>query len=95
MTPVVVNFADNSDNELDEAGNKVVTTTSSVSGLPTGVTYNPTTRTISGTPTTPGTYTPTVTVTDAAGNSTTDTFNFVVTPQSDEFTPVRCDRKTQ
>ena len=88
MTPVVVNFADNSDNELDEAGNKVVTTTSSVSGLPTGVTYNPTTRTISGTPTTPGTYTPTVTVTDAAGNSTTDTFNFVVTPQSDEFTPV-------
>ena len=88
MTPVVVNFADNSDNELDEAGNKAVTTTSSVSGLPTGVTYNPTTRTISGTPTTPGTYTPTVTVTDAAGNSTTDTFNFVVTPQSDEFTPV-------
>ena len=88
MAPVVVNFADNSDNELDEAGNKVVTTISSVSGLPTGVSYNPTTRTISGTPTTPGTYTPTVTVTDAAGNSTTDTFNFVVTPQSDEFTPV-------
>ena len=88
MAPVVVSFADNSDNELDATGNKVVTTTSSVSGLPTGVSYNPATRTISGTPTTPGTYTPTVTVTDAAGNSTTDTFNFVVTPQSDEFTPV-------
>mgnify|MGYP000992074051 CR=1 FL=1 len=95
MTPVVVNFADNSDNELDATGNKVVTTTSSVSGLPTGVSYNPATRTLSGTPTTAGNYTPTLTVTDAAGNSSTDTFNFVVTPQSDEFTPAGQDVPTK
>ncbi|TDM38827.1 YSIRK-type signal peptide-containing protein, partial [Macrococcoides goetzii] len=55
------------------------TATTTVGGLPAGVTYDPATGVISGTPTTPGSYPITVTSVDAAGNSTTETFNFIVT----------------
>ncbi|HFI0447730.1 TPA: putative Ig domain-containing protein, partial [Streptococcus suis] len=58
-----------------------------VTGLPDGVTYDPTTGEITGTPTTPGTSTVTVTVrdkdgnpvTDKDGNPVTETFTFTVT----------------
>ncbi|WP_174853240.1 YPDG domain-containing protein, partial [Streptococcus suis] len=57
-----------------------------VTGLPDGVTYDPTTGQITGTPTTPGTSTVTVTVldkdgkpvTDKDGNPVTETFTFTV-----------------
>ncbi|HEM3625535.1 TPA: YPDG domain-containing protein, partial [Streptococcus suis] len=70
-----------------------------VTGLPDGVTYDPTTGEITGTPTTPGTSTVTVTVLDKDGNPVTgadgqpvtETFTFTVTPaptQADTNTPV-------
>ena len=60
-----------------------------VDGLPDGVTYDPETGEISGTPTTPGTYPVTVTVldgdgnpvTDAEGNPVTETFTITVTAE--------------
>ncbi|WP_414055463.1 Ig-like domain-containing protein [Macrococcus equi] len=58
------------------------TATTTVAGLPDGVTYNPATGVISGTPTTPGSYPITVTSVDAAGNSTTEKFNFIVTDKT-------------
>ncbi|MGV3061815.1 YPDG domain-containing protein, partial [Streptococcus hyovaginalis] len=69
-----------------------------VTGLPDGVTYNPTTGEITGTPTTPGTSTVTVTVRDKDGNPVTDkdgnpveeTFTFTVTEDptdADKNTP--------
>ncbi|HFI0596443.1 TPA: YPDG domain-containing protein, partial [Streptococcus suis] len=70
-----------------------------VTGLPDGVTYDSSTGEITGTPTTPGTSTVTVTVLDkdgnpvkdASGNPVTETFTFTVTPaptQADTNTPV-------
>ncbi|MGV3028956.1 Rib/alpha-like domain-containing protein, partial [Streptococcus hyovaginalis] len=69
-----------------------------VTGLPDGVTYDSSTGEITGTPTTPGTSTVTVTVLDkdgnpvkdASGNPVTETFTFTVTPaptQADTNTP--------
>ncbi|HFU3944460.1 TPA: Rib/alpha-like domain-containing protein, partial [Streptococcus suis] len=66
-----------------------------VDGLPDGVTYDPTTGEITGTPTTPGTSTVTVTVRDkdgnpvkdASGNPVEETFTFTVIPVSDTVTP--------
>ncbi|WP_145340881.1 putative Ig domain-containing protein [Staphylococcus condimenti] len=54
------------------------TATVDVEGLPEGVTYNPETGQIEGTPTTPGTYPVTVTVTDEAGNQTSEDFTITV-----------------
>ncbi len=69
-----------------------------VTGLPDGVTYDPSTGEITGTPTTPGTSTVTVTVLDkegnpvkdASGNPVTETFTFTVTEaptDADKNTP--------
>ncbi|MCQ8268520.1 Rib/alpha-like domain-containing protein, partial [Streptococcus suis] len=69
-----------------------------VDGLPDGVTYDPSTGEITGTPTTPGTSTVTVTVLDkegnpvkdASGNPVTETFTFTVTEaptDADKNTP--------
>ncbi|NQI73495.1 hypothetical protein HO590_09935, partial [Streptococcus suis] len=69
-----------------------------VTGLPDGVTYDPTTGQITGTPTTPGTSTVTVTVldkdgkpvTDKDGNPVEETFTFTVTEaptDADKNTP--------
>ncbi|RXK17179.1 Ig-like domain-containing protein [Macrococcus sp. DPC7161] len=80
MTPITVKVDD-------------PTATTTVTGLPTGVTYDPTTGIISGTPTTPGTYPVTVTSVDKAGNTTTETFVITVTktpvtPTPDTTAPV-------
>ncbi|MBL6080118.1 putative Ig domain-containing protein, partial [Belnapia sp. T18] len=53
-------------------------------GLPQGVTYDAATRTLSGTPTAAGTYELTVTATDTAGATATDTFNLVISPEEEE-----------
>ncbi|UTH02249.1 YPDG domain-containing protein [Macrococcoides canis] len=54
--------------------------TVAVDGLPAGVTYNPDTGVIEGTPTEAGTFPVTVTVTDDAGNITQEVFVITVTP---------------
>ncbi|UXV27689.1 putative Ig domain-containing protein [Mammaliicoccus sciuri] len=62
-------------NGKDNSGQPV---THEVSGLPEGVTYNPETNTISGTPTTVGSYEVTVVSTDESGNKTETTFTITV-----------------
>ena len=52
--------------------------TYSISGLPAGLTFNTTTRMVSGTPTTPGTPTVTYTATDDDGDAVDGTFTFTV-----------------
>jgi hypothetical protein len=54
--------------------------TFSASGLPAGLSINVGSGTISGTPTTAGTFTPSVTVTDAASASVTRSFTMTVNP---------------
>ncbi len=66
-------------NGKDNSGKSV---THEVSGLPEGVTYNPETNTISGTPTNPGEYTVTVVTRDSEGNETTTTFVIIVKDDS-------------
>ncbi|MCE5098191.1 putative Ig domain-containing protein, partial [Staphylococcus devriesei] len=73
IEPIVINAKDNS-------GQKV---TNTVSGLPTGVTFDSETDTISGRPTTVGSYDVTVTTTDASGNSTNTTFKIDVKDTTD------------
>ncbi|TDM38829.1 YSIRK-type signal peptide-containing protein, partial [Macrococcoides goetzii] len=58
------------------------TVTTTVDGLPDGLSYNPDTHEITGTPIDPGTYVITVTETDAANNSASDVFNIVVTDKT-------------
>ncbi|PTJ37126.1 lectin-like domain-containing protein [Staphylococcus simulans] len=70
MTPINVNAEDNSK----------VAPTLAVTGLPTGLSFDPTTKQITGTPTTVGTSTVTVSATDGSTNVGTSTFNIVVTP---------------
>ncbi len=53
--------------------------TYAVVNLPPGLTFNPATREITGTPTTPGLYTIPVTVTDANGNIITANYNIKIT----------------
>ncbi|SUM66311.1 cell wall associated biofilm protein [Staphylococcus saprophyticus] len=62
----------------DNSGKPV---TNEVSGLPEGVTYDPETSTISGSPTEVGEYPVTVVTTDANGNKTETTFTITVTPK--------------
>ncbi|APR60145.1 hypothetical protein BTZ13_02545 [Staphylococcus condimenti] len=64
------------------------TATVDVEGLPEGVTYNPETGQIEGTPTTPGTYPVTVTVTDEAGNKTEEHFTITVEDKTAPDAPV-------
>ncbi|PTL13576.1 putative Ig domain-containing protein, partial [Staphylococcus haemolyticus] len=59
----------------DNSGQPV---TNKVTGLPSGVTFNPDTNTISGTPTKVGSYPITVITTDADGNNTTTSFTITV-----------------
>ncbi|MDD7384794.1 MAG: Rib/alpha-like domain-containing protein [Actinomycetaceae bacterium] len=70
------------------------TATYEVTGLPDGVTFDPATGTISGTPTKPGESTVTVKAKDPAGNSSQETFKITVdepaapaTPTTDTVTP--------
>lgn len=51
----------------------------SATGLPAGLTFNPTTREITGTPTTVGTFTIPVTVTDNGGKTVTTNYSIAVT----------------
>ncbi|NPD31045.1 BspA family leucine-rich repeat surface protein [Eggerthellaceae bacterium zg-1084] len=53
-----------------------------VTSLPDGASYDPTTGSIAGTPTTPGDYAVTVTVTNSEGEETTTTFNLHVKPKA-------------
>ncbi|MCE5098246.1 putative Ig domain-containing protein, partial [Staphylococcus devriesei] len=64
----------------DNSGQPV---TNTVSGLPAGVTFDAASNTISGTPTTVGSYDVIVTSTDAEGNSTTTTFTIGVKDTTD------------
>ncbi|MDJ1110604.1 putative Ig domain-containing protein, partial [Macrococcus caseolyticus] len=66
-------------NGKDNSGKPV---THEVSGLPEGVTYDPKTNTISGTPTKPGEYTVTVVTRDSEGNETTTKFVIIVKDDS-------------
>ncbi|WIN00384.1 Ig domain-containing protein [Actinoplanes oblitus] len=50
----------------------------SVTGLPSGLTFDPATSSVSGTPTTAGTSTVTVTVKDAQGKTAKDTFTWTI-----------------
>ena len=59
----------------DNSGQAV---TNKVNGLPSGVTFDSETNTISGTPTKVGSYPITVTTTDASGNETTTNFTIKV-----------------
>jgi gliding motility-associated-like protein len=52
--------------------------TYSATGLPPGLTFNPATKAITGTPTTAGTYTVPVTVTDADGKTVTTNYSITV-----------------
>ena len=52
-----------------------------------GITFNPSTRTFSGTPTTTGTYTVTVTCTDAAGAKVSDSFDITIAAGQDSTPP--------
>ncbi|QKF07500.1 BspA family leucine-rich repeat surface protein [Berryella wangjianweii] len=63
-----------------------------VTGLPDGASYDPTTGSIAGTPTTPGDYAVTVTVTNSEGEETTTTFNLHVRPKAP--TAARIDDQT-
>ncbi|MCE5148524.1 FIVAR domain-containing protein [Staphylococcus simulans] len=72
MTPINVNAEDNSK----------VAPTLAVTGLPTGLSFDPTPKQITGTPTTVGTSTVTVSATDGSTNVGTSTFNIVVTPNT-------------
>ncbi|MFC5409890.1 putative Ig domain-containing protein [Larkinella bovis] len=56
--------------------------TYTLTGLPTGLTFNPTTRIISGTPTTSGTFSLTYAATDQPGAKSTVLFALVVNPAS-------------
>ncbi|PNZ39837.1 lectin-like domain-containing protein, partial [Staphylococcus lutrae] len=53
-------------------------TTDTVTGLPPGLTYNPATKTVSGTPTTIGSYTVTVVSKDASNNTVSKTFTWTI-----------------
>ncbi|MCJ1775576.1 putative Ig domain-containing protein [Mammaliicoccus sciuri] len=64
--------------ELNGQDNSGKPVTHEVSGLPEGVTYDPETNTISGTPTTVGSYDVTVISTDESGNKTETTFTITV-----------------
>ncbi|MCE4958060.1 putative Ig domain-containing protein, partial [Macrococcoides caseolyticum] len=75
MTPIVI------------SGNDAKATTS-VEGLPQGVTFDSATNTISGTPTEPGTYVVKVTQTDEALNQSTLTFNITVLDKTAPVLPV-------
>ncbi|WP_245624566.1 putative Ig domain-containing protein, partial [Belnapia moabensis] len=76
------------DNAFTDPDNDALTL--SLTGLPQGVTYNAETRTLSGTPTTAGTYQLTVTATDTAGATATDTFALTIEAEDQEpAAPVR------
>ncbi|PUE15613.1 hypothetical protein B9Z38_12780 [Limnohabitans sp. MMS-10A-160] len=83
LTPfsILGNFAD-----VDSTGNGE-TATYTTSALPSGVTFDAATGTFSGTPTTAGTTGITVTRTDAAGLTATDTFDIIVNPVVDATPP--------
>ena len=61
--------------------------TITVSNLPAGLSYSSSNRTISGTPTTAGSYTVTVTATDPGGLSVSTTFVITVSPAQASNTP--------
>ncbi|MBU6943237.1 putative Ig domain-containing protein [Staphylococcus sp. CWZ226] len=79
ITPITLDITDNS-GHFD---------TIAVTGLPTGLSFNETTKQITGTPTTPGDATVEVTATDMAGNTTTKTFKISVAgAQAPTITPI-------
>ncbi|MGX0341492.1 lectin-like domain-containing protein, partial [Staphylococcus hominis] len=67
---------------VDVTDNSSVASTISVTGLPTGLTYDNSSKTITGTPTKIGTYTVTVTATDSSSNTTTQSFKWNITRNS-------------
>ena len=71
IDPIIIKGQDNSGKPV----------TNEVKGLPKGVTFDPATNTISGTPSEVGTYPITVITTDANGNQTETTFIITVTPK--------------
>ncbi|MHD0398251.1 putative Ig domain-containing protein [Staphylococcus simulans] len=70
ITPITLSAEDNSKNEP----------TLTVTGLPAGLTFDSTTKQITGKPTSQGTSTVTITATDASNNSSTKTFEYTVQP---------------
>ncbi|AQP45255.1 hypothetical protein RPIT_10990 [Tessaracoccus flavus] len=70
-----------------EASDESLPLTYSATGLPAGVSINPSTGVISGTPTGHGVSTATVTVTDAAGNTASTTVRFTIAATAYEFVP--------
>jgi predicted enzyme related to lactoylglutathione lyase len=74
---VGVNFPIPPGTFTDPNGDPITVT---VTNLPPGLTFNPSTTAIVGTPTTPGVTTVVVTATDPSGSSVTTTFPFTVVP---------------
>ena len=64
--------------KIETSDNSGQAVTNKVSGLPSGVSFDSTTNTISGTPTKVGSYPITVTTTDESGNETTTKFTIQV-----------------
>ncbi|MFR6534015.1 MAG: putative Ig domain-containing protein, partial [Staphylococcus simulans] len=67
---------------LSADDNSKVAPTLTVAGLPAGLTFDPATKQITGTPTAEGTSTVTITATDAAQNAATSTFDITVKPNA-------------
>ncbi|WP_412519850.1 lectin-like domain-containing protein [Staphylococcus simulans] len=72
ITPIALSADDNSK----------VAPTLEVTGLPAGLSFDPSTKQITGTPTAEGTFTVTVKATDGSTNASNSTFNIVVNPNA-------------
>ena len=90
ITPYVVpttTFNDVDNTLYGETATYSATLSSGAALSTIGLAFDPTTRTFTGTPTTPGTYTIRVTDTDALGLTASTTFNLVVSAGQLDTTP--------
>ena len=80
----VATITDNSTSETDSTGRPLSGTVSShVEGLPAGLTYDPVTKTISGTPEVTGAFYAEFVATDASGNSIRKSFSVTVSDRAE------------
>ncbi|WP_151194851.1 lectin-like domain-containing protein, partial [Staphylococcus piscifermentans] len=72
ITPITINANDSSNS----------TPTLTVAGLPTGLSFDPTTKQITGSPTSEGSFEVTITATDSSNNASTSKFDIIIQPNS-------------